>query len=135
MLLVALWPLVRGPNAREAEAWGLRLTGPERIERLAHGDRRRGLRHPYAGRWRALVWDSEDDVVADLEALGWTLIERRPPSYHVTVVVFSKPHAEVGPGQWGPSRPSGPVKRLLARLLAKRLGRPEIANGTWPHDP
>ena len=46
--------------------------------------------NPYAGRWRALVWDSEDDVVADLEALGWTLIE---------------------------------------------LGRPEIANGTWPHDP
>ncbi len=37
-LVALLWPLARGRNVRKAQAWGLRLVGPERIERLAHGD-------------------------------------------------------------------------------------------------
>ncbi len=135
-LLALLWPLARGRDAREAEAWGLRLVGPERTERLAHGGRRRGLRGPRGRRWRGLVWDSDADVIHDLDALGWTLVERRPPNHHVIVLTLSKPDAEMDPEQWAPSRPTGPVKRLLRRLLAQRLGSPHVAPaGTWPHGP
>jgi hypothetical protein len=84
-------------------------------------------------RWRGLVWDREADVVHDLEALGWTLAERQPPNYHVTVLTLFKPDAEIEPEQWDPSRPTGPVKRLLKRLLAQRLGSSHVApTGTWP---
>src|SRR5688500_643534 len=126
-LLALLWPLARGRNAREAEAWGLRLVGPERTERLAHGGRLRGLRDPRGRRWRGLVWASEADVVRDLEALGWTQVERRPPSHHLTVLTLSKPDVEMDPDQGNLSRPTGPVKRLLKRLLAQRLGSQDVA--------
>ncbi len=115
LLLAALWPL-RGPNAREAEAWGVRLTGPERTDRLARGDRRRGFRHPSGRRWRGLVTDSEDLVVAGLEGLGWTLIDRRPPSHHMTVLIFSRPVADPDLERLSPRR-TGLVERLVKRVL------------------
>jgi hypothetical protein len=80
-----LWPPRRGRNAREAAAWGLWLGGPERQERLAHGGPLRGLRDPRGRRWRGFVSDSEAEVVCDLEDLGWSLVEWRPPNRHLTV--------------------------------------------------
>jgi hypothetical protein len=133
LLFALLRPLAHGRNASEAEAWGLRLVGPERIERLAHGERRRGFRDPHARRWRGLVWDSEADVINDLQALGWSLRERRPPSHHRSLLVLSKPGAELNPDQWSPRRPAGPVKQLAKQLLSRRLNSLEVAHTTWPH--
>ncbi|WNV77533.1 hypothetical protein [Geodermatophilus sp. DSM 44513] len=136
LLVALLWPLARG-SARETGAWwGLRLVGPERIERLPHDGRRRGLRDLRGRRWRGLVRDSEADVVRDLEELGWTLIERRPPGDHVAVLVFSKPDAETKADQWVPNRPASPIPRLAKRLIVRRLESQKAApSGTWPHGP
>jgi hypothetical protein len=134
-LFALLWPLARGRNAPGAGAWGLRLVGPERIERLAHGKRRRGSRDPHGRRWRGLAWESEADVINDLQALGWALRERRPPSHHRIVLALSKPDSELNPDQWSPRGPAGPVKRLVKRLLVEKPGSREVAHRTWPHGP
>ncbi len=134
-LYALLWPLTHGRNARKAAAWGLRLVGPERIERLAHGEHRRGLRDPRGRRWRGLVWDREADLIDDLQALGWTVRERRPPTHHRVLLALSKPEAELDPDQWSPRQPAGPVKRLVQRLLEKSLNSRKIRHTTWPHDP
>lgn len=135
LLLALLWPLGRGRDPSKAEACGLRFVGPERIERLAHGTRRSGLVDPRGRPSGGLAWDSEADVVRDLEALGWTLVERRPPRHHLTVLTLSKLDAETDPEQWGPVQPRGPVKRLVKRLLLQRLRHRDVpSTGTWPHD-
>jgi hypothetical protein len=115
-LLVSVQPLTRGRNATHAEAWGVRITGPERIERLAHGERRRGMRDLFGHRWRGLVWEGEVDLLHDLEALGWTLDERRPRGNHVTLIL-AKPGTGTESGQQRGGNRNGPLTRLVKRLL------------------
>jgi hypothetical protein len=81
-------PPVATPPRQErtgSRSLGLWLGGPERQERLAHGGPLRGLRDPRGRRWRGFVSDSEAEVVCDLEDLGWSLVEWRPPNRHLTV--------------------------------------------------